>query len=315
MSERVPTAADPPAAPLKGALLMLLAAALFACMIGAIRALSATLHPFEIAFFRNVFGLLFMVPWLVRAGRAGLRTRRLRLHVLRATLGLAAMLSWFSAITLMPLSEAVALNFTLPLFATVGAAVILGEKVRLRRWTATAVGFLGVLIILRPGVEALSPVAFLPLVAAAFMAASTLCIKALSGTEPADAIVFYMVLIMTPLSAVPAWAVWRTPTPVELAWLAGIGLFATFAHMALTRSFAAADASAVLPLDYARLVFVAIIAYVAFGEVPDLWTWIGAGVIAGAAIYIAEREARIGRARAAAAAAADRAGPLGPEAG
>jgi drug/metabolite transporter (DMT)-like permease len=292
-------------APLQGALYMIAASFLFALMNGAIRLLGdgwgaeggAGMHPFQIAFLRNVFALAFMLPWLMHHGRVGLRTNRLHMHLWRAGVGLIAMLCWFSAVAYLPLAEAVALNFTVPLFATAGAALVLGEVVRARRWTATIVGFLGVLVILRPGLTEFTPLMTLPVIAACFMAASMLIVKSLSRTEAPAAIVLYMNLLLTPLSLIAAFFVWRWPTLTELGLGLFIGFCAALAHNAFTRAFVLADASAIIPFDYARLPFVALVGYLLFAEVPDGWTWVGAAVIAAAAIYIAQRETRVARER------------------
>jgi len=278
---------------------MTVAAFFFSIMNYLVRLAAQEIEPIEIAFFRNLFALLFMLPWLFSVGRSGLATKRLSGHAWRAVMGMAAMACWFYSVTLMPLAEAVALNFTVPLFATTGAALILGEVVRARRWTATAIGFLGVLVILRPGFTEITWVTGLPILAAAFMAGSTLLVKSLSETESPNAIVFYMNFLLTPLSLVPALFVWQWPTMTTLLYMALLGFLAAVAHIALTRAYSIADASAVLPLDYTRLPFIAAIAFIAFGEVPDLWTWVGAGIIAGSALYIAHREMRIARAESA----------------
>src|SRR3546814_1653911 len=141
------------------------------------------MHPFQIAFLRNLVALAFMLPWLLRHRRGGLSTGRFGTQLWRAGIGLSAMLTWFSAISYLPLAEAVSLNFTVPLFATVGAALFLGETVRARRWTATAVGLLGVVIILRPGFAEFTPVMALPIIAACFTAVTTLIVKSLSDRK------------------------------------------------------------------------------------------------------------------------------------
>ena len=279
--------------PLAAALYMLAASLFFACLSALIRHLSTTLHPFEVAFFRNLFGLAFMLPWLMRSGVAGLRTGRLKLYWLRSLLGLFSMLCWFSALALVPFTQAVALSFTAPLFSTMGAALVLGETVRRRRWTATLVGFAGVIIILRPGVEGLSLGQLLAVLSAAFSAVTVLMVKELSRTEPANAVVTYMVLLTTPISLVPALFVWQWPGWQAWPFVVGLGALGTLGHLCYTRSFALADASAVMPYDYTRLLFVAAIAWFAFAEAPDLWTWVGAAVIVGSAIYIARREAQL----------------------
>ncbi len=279
----------------RGALWMIAGAAFLAGMIGVVRHLSASLHPFEIAFFRNLFGLAFMLPWILGTGFRGLRTNRIGLFGLRACFSIGAMLCWFWAIAHMPLAEAVALNFTSPMFTTVLAVLFLGEVVRLRRWSATAVGFLGALVILRPGLDAIQPAALVVLASSLFMGAARVCVKKLSATESSNAIVAYMVLFLTPMSLVPALFVWRTPDADTFLWLILLGGLATLAHQCMARAFRAAEASAVVPFDYARLPFTALIAYFAFGQVAGLWTWIGAGIIAAAGVYIARREAALSR--------------------
>ncbi|HER27421.1 MAG TPA: DMT family transporter [Rhodospirillales bacterium] len=282
-------------APLRGALWMLVAGIAFAAMTALIRHQTTDMHPFEVAFFRNLFGLAFMLPWFWRSGLAGLKTNRLGLHGFRAAIGLGAMSSWFVAVSMMPVAEATALSFTAPLFATIGAALFLGEVVRARRWLATLVGFVGVLIILRPGDMELGLPAVLALVASAFMSMAALTVKVLSRTEKASAIVFYMGLIMTPLSLIPALFYWTAPVAVDWLWFMALGLFATIGQLAMVRAFASADISAVLPFDFFRLVFAAILGYLIFSEQPDQWTWVGAAIIFAATLYTAHREAKGGK--------------------
>jgi drug/metabolite transporter (DMT)-like permease len=281
----------------QGGLYMVGSCAGFAVMMALVRLVSAEIHPFVAAFFRSLFGLAFMLPWLAVAGVDKLRRGRLAMHALRSALGLAAMLSLFMALSLMPLADATALTFTAPLFATLGAALLLGERVRLRRWTATLVGFAGALVILKPGAATFQPSALLALTAAALIAGAMLSIKSLSRTEHPNAIVIIMGLMMTPASLIPALFVWTTPTTATFAWLIVLSAAATVGQLCLTRAFAAAEASAVLPFDFARLVFVAILGLVIFGERPDATTWLGAAVIVAASVYIARREARLGRLR------------------
>lgn len=279
------------APPVRAALWMVGAALFFSGLSALIRRLGQEMHPFEVAFFRNLFGFLFMVPWLWRIGFGILRTKRLGTYTWRSLLSLASMLAWFSALPIMPFEQAVALSFTAPLFATVGAALILKETVRARRWSATIVGFLGVLLIVRPGFgDGLGLGATLAILSSMISAGLTLIVKDLSRTEPSDAVVTYMVLLLTPMSLIPAAFVWHWPPLQQWPLLAAMGALGSMGHMCLMRSFALADASAVMPYDYTRMLFATLIGYLAFAEVPDIWTWIGAGIIASAAIYIARRE-------------------------
>jgi drug/metabolite transporter (DMT)-like permease len=278
--------------PLRGALWMVLAAFSFAAMTTLIRKLSNDIHPFELAFFRSLFGLLFMLPWFLRAGFGALKTERFGLHGFRALVGLVAMLLWFLSLSLMPIAEATALNFTAPLFATVGAAVFLGEKVRTRRWGATVAGFVGALIIVRPEGFDLGFATTLVLVASACMSIAVLSVKSLSRTESTNTIVLYMGLLMTPMSLIPALLYWTPPQPTDYLWFVVIGLFATIGQVSMANAFASADISAVLPFDFSRLLFAAAFGFLLFGEEPDTWTWVGAVIIFLATLYTAHREAR-----------------------
>ena len=281
--------------PIQAGLWMSLGGIAFAGMSGLIRHLSGEMHPFVVAFYRSLFGLVWMVPWLVQHGGTVLRTRRRLFYTIRASFSLISMLGSFYGVAYMAIADATAISFTGPLFATVGAALILHETVRVRRWIATLVGFVGVLVVVRPGPETFNPVALAVLVSAAANAGSFLAVKALSRTEPPTLIVVYMVLYLVPLSLVPALFVWSWPSWSALPWLVLMGAFGTLGHLAMTRGFAAADASIVLPFDYLRLPFAAAMAYVAFGERPDRDTFIGAAIIAAASIYIAHREATLAR--------------------
>ncbi len=278
--------------PIRGALWITLANMFFTAMAGIIRHVSADIHPFEIAFFRALFGLILMAPWFLRLGVASVRSRRVGMHVCRALFMLGAAMAWFTAISLMPIAEVTALTFTTPLFASLGAALFLAEKVGLRRAVAIGVGFAGAMIILRPGVEALTMPAMAALASAVFGAVGMLIVKSLSRTESPATIVIYVGLLLTPLSLVPALFVWTTPSLETLAWLAALGLVANLGHMPFARAMASADATAILPFDFLKLFFSATMGYLLFAEVPDVWTWIGATVIFGAVLYTARRESK-----------------------
>jgi drug/metabolite transporter (DMT)-like permease len=268
---------------------MVLACALFSAMAVCIRAAAAEVHPLQSVFFRNFVSLLLLLPYFWRRGFRTLRTERFALHLSRALSGLVATALWFSAMSWMPLAEATAISFTAPLFTTILAALFLGEMVGARRWVAVLVGFCGALIILRPGLQAVSPVALIMLGGAFFISVGAAHVKALTRTEHPDTIVFYLNALSTPVSFVAVLFVWVWPSPAILAWLVAIGFFAFTGHLCYTRAWAAADASAVAPYDYSRLIFTAILAFMLFGEVPDIWVWTGSLVIAMATIFIARR--------------------------
>lgn len=282
----------------RGVAFMLGSVVSFALMAVTIRLASEQLHAFQITFFRNLFGLAFTLPLIWRAGGLRLlRTNRLKLYLLRCITGLCAMLTGFWALVHLPLAQAVALSYTTPLFVTILAVLVLGEVVRARRWTAVAIGFIGVVIILRPSADGLQFAALIALASSALSASSAISIKFLSRTEPPDAIVIWMVLIMTPMSLFPALPVWQWPDPGIWALAVAIGGFGTLGHMCLTRAFRLADVSALQPLNFLQLPIVVLLAWLLFAETIDLWTAVGAGIIFASTIYIARREARLNRAQ------------------
>ena len=190
----------------------------------------------------------------------------------------------------LPLAEATALGYTTPLFVTLGAVLFLNEIVGKQRWFALGIGFIGILVILRPGSATFAMPALLAIGGAIFIACSALLVKILNKTDTPDIIVLYMAIFSTPISLIAALFVWRTPSYEALAWLFGIGLFSTFGHLAYTRSFAAANASVVLPYDYMRLLMVAAVGYGFFKEIPDIWTWVGGCIIIISTFYISRRD-------------------------
>jgi len=285
----------------RGVLTMLAATLLFSAMHGSIRHVANLgVHPFEIAFFRNLFSLLFVLPWLIRFGLEPLRTSRFKMHALRTVFNVVAMLCFFYAIAITPLAQVTALNFTAPIFATVLAIIVLGETVRLRRWSAIVIGFAGTFVILRPGFEAVTLGQALALASSLSWAFALVIIKMMSRTESSITIIAYMALLMIPLSFVPAVFVWSWPSIEQLLWMLAIGLLGGGAQYLMTESLRLADTSVVMPIDFFKLIWVAALAYVAFGEVPDVWTWIGGAVIFASTFYIAYRERQVALARAAA---------------
>jgi drug/metabolite transporter (DMT)-like permease len=285
-------------------LLVLCASACFATLSAQVRVLSDLgMHPFVTTFWRNFFGLVFMLPWLMRNGLGTLKTDRFWMFTLRSAISFVAMVTGFWSLSLMPFAKAISMSFTAPLFATMLAALILHERVRLRRWSATIAGFIGVLIVLQPESAGIGFGELLALFAAAMSAVVSLVVKNLSKTESSNAIVTYMVLLLTPMSLALAIPVWSWP-PAADWWLfmVGMGLCGTIGHMCWVRAIGMAELSLVVSYDYVRLLFAGIIGYFAFAEAPLLHTWIGAALIVASGIYIARREAQLHQSAAARAA-------------
>ncbi len=281
--------------PVRGAILMTVAAAGFAGMNILIRALTFELHPFQVSFFRILIGIAFMMPWLFRVGLGGLATASHKLYLSRSLLGYASMLCWFTGLASLQIAEATALSFTSPLFATAAAALLLGEVVRARRWTATLVGLSGAMIVIRPGFETITFAHVLVLVSAALGGWNAITVKQLTRTDNPNAIIVYMSLYMLPCALVPALFVWQWPSLHALMLVGILGACATLGHQCFTRAIAVCEASYVLPFEFARLPLSATMAYFLFAEQPDIWTVLGGGVIIGSTFYIVRREAYLAR--------------------
>lgn len=260
-----------------------------------IRLATAEIDPLQAVFFRNFFGLIMIAPFALRYGFAHIRTRRLPMFGLRALLSMGAMTFWFSALAYLPLAEATTLNFTVPLFGTFLAAVFLRETIRKYRIAALLAGFVGVLIIIRPGSQTMQLASLLPVIAALCMACAGLTIKSLSKTENSTTIVLYMMVLMTPMTLIPALFVWQTPDLPTLGLLVGIAVFANLTQICNTNAFRVYDYSFVVGFNYLRLPIVVAIAFVMFGEIPEIWLLPGAGLIIGSALFIARREAKLAK--------------------
>lgn len=288
---RARAAALPP--PLAGFLMVVLAAALFASMHNTIRfvTVSQGIHPFEAAFFRNLFGLIVFIPFLVRHGLGVFRTQRLGMHLGRAGMNTFSMLSWFTALSLMPVADATALSLMGPVFVALLAILFLGERVGPRRWFGIGLALAGGLIIIRPGFTEVGVGTGLILFSAVVVSGSKLMAKVLSGTESAATIVAILTVLMVPTTLVPALFVWQTPTLEQLAFLMLIGVFGTTGHLLFVQAYKLADISVVEPAIFTRMIWAALIGYVLFAEFPDLATWIGGAVIVVGTTYIARREA------------------------
>jgi drug/metabolite transporter (DMT)-like permease len=276
----------------RASLLMLVVAACNATDTAIIRIVAEDLHPLEIGFFRNLFSLLLILPWLYRAGPGVLRTSHLSVHVARAVIKLAALVSLFYAITIMPLADVTAIAFTTPLFVAIGAVLFLGETMRFRRWGAILVGFLGVLVVLRPGTAVFDPRMLAAVASAIGLAAIALLLKLLAGREPLATIVGLNLVITVPLALLLTLPVWITPGVDLLGLMVLQGALGALGQFSAARAMALADASFLMPIEFVRLPLVVILAYVAFGELADLWTWAGAALIFVATFYLARREGR-----------------------
>ena len=272
------------------ALLMLGMALCYATTANIARLMADELNATMIALLRNAFGVIPLLPMLVRGGLAPLRTTRPGLHLVRSAFNLSSMLAWFWALPHIVLADGVALMFTGPLFGALGAVLFLGERIGPRRAGALAIGFAGALLIVRPSFDQAGLALLAVVASAAGWAAMGLCNKRLTRTDSTEQIVALNVLIVLPFSLGLALLDWQWPTMQMWALGAAHGLLGTLAHICMARAFSHADASFCMPFDFTRLPIAAAIAYPLFGQLPDLWTMLGAAVIFSATLYVTLRE-------------------------
>ena len=274
----------------RAVLLMVVGTVFFSSMHALIRFMSADLHAFELAFFRNLFGVLVVLPWMLRSGLAPLKTKRLGLHSVRGLLNGIGMLMFFYAVSITPLADVIALSFTAPIFATILAIVFLGEVVGSRRWAAIFVAFLGTMVILRPGLMEITQGQFLVMASAALWACSLIMIKVLSRTETSITIIAYMIIFQVPVSGLAAATVWITPSLEQVCVMAIMGMLGTVGQWLLIEALKEGDTNVVMPFDFLKMIWAVLLGFLFFNELPDIFTWIGSSIIFLSTIYIAWRE-------------------------
>ena len=279
--------------PLVGILWMALGVSTLPLMDAIAKSLSADFHVLQIAWARYGFHLLLLLALL--AGRlrpADLLPRNPGLQVLRSGLLLGTTLCYFGAISWLPLANVLALAFIAPVVSTALAPVILGEHVGPRRWAAVMVGFVGALIVLRPGLGVFHPASLLALGAGVFYGGYLLATRRLSGSGRPVVTLLYTALIGMVALSFTLPAVWHAPTLTEWLWMAAMGAFGALAHFMIIRAFEHASASVLGPVNYIEIVAASAVGWLAFGDFPDHWTWVGITVIVASGIYISVREGR-----------------------
>lgn len=272
---------------------MLSAGLCFVGVNGTVRWLGQALPAPEAAFLRFAFGLLFLLPVLLPALRRGFSAPVWRLIALRGGLHVVAVILWFYAMARITVAEVTAIGFLNPIVVTIGAALLMGERISWRRGLAIAVALLGALIVLRPGLRALQPGHLAQLGASVTFGVSYLVAKRLSGLVPPAVVVAMMSLAVT-LGLAPIAALdWVAPSPLQCAVLAATALFATAGHYAMTRAFVAAPLTVTQPVVFLQLIWASLLGALVFAEPVDLWVLVGGAVMIGAISYITWREARL----------------------
>jgi drug/metabolite transporter (DMT)-like permease len=251
-----------------------------------VRELAGRFNALDLVFYRALLTVLFMLPWLFRAGLPILKTNRLGLHVFRGAITYVGMVCLFYGMTYMLLADAAALLFTSPLFTIVIGAIALGDHVGRRRWWPVLIGFGGGLVIIRPGFAELSWPVLAVVMTALTYGISNAMTRALTKTEDTNAVVFYMFVTILPFAAVPALISGTVPEWRDAPWILLLGASTYLSQQCITRSLGNAAAAIVMPAYYLQLPFVAAIAFAVYGEVPVIWIWVGALVICASTYYI-----------------------------
>jgi drug/metabolite transporter (DMT)-like permease len=279
---------------IRGCLWMVAGGLLFVAVTVMVRLLGSDMPAVQAAFIRYLIGVVLVLPmlWRMRSRGFGLGRDRIGLYALRGLVHGAAVLLWFFAMARIPLAEVTAIGFSTPVFTALGAILIFREQVRLRRMLAILAGFVGTLLILRPGFNTIEAGSLAQLTAAFLFSGSFLLAKRMTQSEN-SADILVMLSIFCTLTLLPgALYYWRTPTPLEVTWLGGVAVFATTGHYAITRAIAAAPLTVTQPLSFLQLIWAIAIGYWLFDEVPDSWVISGGLVIVVAVSYLAHREAQ-----------------------
>jgi drug/metabolite transporter (DMT)-like permease len=246
----------------------------------AAREAGKVLHVFQIMEIRSLVGMVLFLPMIAAAGGIrAMRTRRLPLHASRNAVHYAAQFLWFVAIMMIPIAEVVAIEFTGPVWVALLAVAFLGERMTAARVAAVALGVIGVMIVVRPGLDHVDVGQAVALLAAIGFAGSIILVKSMTSTESAVSIIFWMLVIQSAIGAIPAAIVWQTPPATVWPWLVVIAVCGTYSHFCMAHALRHADATTVVPLDFLRVPLTALAAWLVFSERFDVFTVIGAAVI------------------------------------
>jgi drug/metabolite transporter (DMT)-like permease len=270
----------------RGAVLVSMGSLTLVVMGMLVKVLGTRIPTVEILFFRSLIGFFFVIPVFMRDPLAPLRTGRQGMHFLRGAIGTVGNLLFFWTLTHMLLADAMALQFSRPLFMIPLALAFLGEVAGFRRTAITLVGFAGIALYARPFTEGFDPGAFVGAAGALFGALIVICIKRLATTEPTRTIMFYYAISNAVFSLIPTIWFWVTPTGPEFAMLVMIGFLGIAGQGLITHGWTLGDVTALVPLDYSRIVYSALLGYLVFGELPGLWSVAGMAIIVASSLYL-----------------------------
>ena len=261
-----------------------------AVMGSCVKYLSDDMNSFMICFYRTLFGLLLILPFVVKNNFQPLKSKNIKLQFTRSMINVISMICWFSALAIIPLEKATALGFTTPLFTTILAVIILNEVIRFHRTAALFIGLIGILIIIRPGYIPLEYATFLMLIASLSFSFVQIFVKQLSGIDSNLTIIFYHLAFMTPVLFVIALFFWEPITFNNILIFIIMGAAGLIAHWCMNQSLKLSETTFVMPLQFTKLIWASLIGIYIFAEKPDFWTWIGGSVIFVSVVYITYRE-------------------------
>ena len=276
----------------KAIILNILSLFLFAIMVVFIKKASESLHILEVVFFRNLLALIVMLPIIKSIGLAAIKMNNTRLFFIRGFVGAIGMIAGFTCLTLIPLAQATAISFSQPLFITIGATIFLGEVIKARRIFAIIVGIIGMLIIVQPEFNSLSFGIILAIISALALSVNALIVKKLTLTDTPHTIIIWMVVMLIPITLIPAIPFWEWPSLEAWLFLWGIAILGTLAHFSWTKSYAMAEITSLEPIGFIKLPIIALLGWMIFSEIPGTWTWVGGLIIFISTIYISQREAK-----------------------
>ena len=261
-----------------------------AIMVSGIKILSNDLNPFILAFYRCFFGVIIIIPFLFFQKFNDLKTKNIKLQFLRCSINIYSMISWFIAIGTLQLEKAAAIGFTTPLFTTLLAIIFLGEVIRFHRITALIIGFIGILVVIRPGFIAIEPGVLWLLSAALSFSFVLIIVKKLTKQDTSLTTAFYHMLFLTPPTFLISLFYWESISFNHFMILCVVAIAGFITQVTSNQSLKMSDTSFVMPLQFTNLIWLSFIGYALFSELPNLWTWIGGSIIFSSVIYITFRE-------------------------
>tara|TARA_B100000282_G_scaffold85037_1_gene59129 strand:+ start:1707 stop:2606 length:900 start_codon:yes stop_codon:yes gene_type:complete len=262
-----------------------------AIMVSGIKLLSQDLNPFIIAFYRCLFGVIIMLPFMIYNYPEAWKTHNIKLQFVRSAINVYSMISWFTAIGTLQLEKAAAIGFTTPLFTTILAIIFLGEVIRIQRITALIVGFIGILVVIRPGYIPFESGALWLLSAAITFSIVIIIVKKLTEKDSSLTTAFYQMAFMVPPTFFIALFFWESINISQFLLFIFVAIAGFITQFSFAQCLKMAETTFIMPIQFTKLIWLSLIGYFFFMEVPDIWTWIGASIIFSSILFIAYREA------------------------